>query len=203
MKMKTKRCGARVFSMVAAAVVLAVGILSGCQKNDKISLKDLKTGDEYQYAKAMWNTSAQEVEKSLPFSIVKDAEKIPEGNTGKSYVPYKSEKTVTVDGMKAVANFEFYEDQVKYIRFIFETPENGYKEQFEKQVERLVKQFGPESKKMDNSGDGFQSTVYRWETENTAMQIALMTGEEIYPVIQLSVSHLSLLEDKYRDMPHQ
>lgn len=206
--MKAKECRRKIISVIAAGVILTAGILTGCQKSNEISLKDLKTGDEYQYAKAMWNTSAEEVKKSLPFSMIKDTERIPEGNTGKYYVPYRSEETVTVDGVEAVARFEFYEDQLKYIQFALEIPEDGYREQFDKEVERLTRQFGSESDKSETSRNdellgNTETTVYRWETENTSIQLSLMTSTYREPLILLSMSHLSLLEDKYYDMPHQ
>ena len=200
--MKRKQSGLRLFSMMAAAVVLA-GILTGCQKSNEISLKDLKTEGEYQYAKAMWNTSVQEVEKNLPFSMEKHPI-VPEGNTGKYYVPYRSEN-ITVDGLKATAKWEFYEDQLKYIQFALEIPEDGCQEQFDKEVERLTRQFGSESEKKEYPETGTQA--YLWETDHTRLMITLSTGgtQNPYgsPTMFLSISHLSLLEDKYRDMPHQ
>ncbi|MFQ9871880.1 MAG: hypothetical protein ACLRVT_02290 [Oscillospiraceae bacterium] len=193
----------RLLSAMAATVVLAAGILTSCQKSNEISLKDLKTEGEYQYAKAMWNTSAQEVEKSLPFSMEKHPI-VPEGNTGKYYVPYRSEN-ITVDGLKATAKWEFYEDQLKYIQFVFEIPEDGCQEQFDKEVERLTQQFGSESEKKEYPETGTQA--YLWETDHTRLMITLSTGgtQNPYgsPTMFLSISHLSLLEDKYRDMPHQ
>ena len=205
-EMRMKRFGMKIFTMMAAAVVLAAGILTGCQKSNEISLKDLKTGDEYQYAKAAWNTSAQEVEKSLPFSMEKHPI-VPEGNTGKYYVPYRSEN-ITVDGLKATAKWEFYEDQLKMIQFNIETTRDEYREQFDKEVERLTRQFGSESNKSETSRNdellgNTETTVYRWDTENTSMQLSLMTSTYREPSILLSMSHLSLLEDKYYDMPHQ
>lgn len=201
-----KRFGMKIFTIMAAAVVLAAGILTGCQKSNEISLKDLKTGDEYQYVKAMWNTSVQEVEKNLPFSMEKHPI-VPEGNTGKYYVPYRSEN-ITVDGLKATAKWEFYEDQLKMIQFNIETTRDEYREQFDREVERLTRQFGSESNKSETSRNdellgNTETTVYRWDTENTSMQLSLMTSTYREPSILLSMSHLSLLEDKYYDMPHQ
>ena len=205
-EMRMKRFGMKIFTMMAAAVVLAAGILTGCQKSNEISLKDLKTEGEYQYAKAMWNTSVQEVEKSLPFSMEKHPI-VPEGNTGKYYVPYRSEN-ITVDGLKATAKWEFYEDQLKMIQFNIETTRDEYREQFDREVERLTRQFGSESNKSETSRNdellgNTETTVYRWDTENTSMQLSLMTSTYREPSILLSMSHLSLLEDKYYDMPHQ
>ena len=204
--MRTKRRALRMFSIVVAMLILAVGMLSGCQKSNEISLKDLKTGNEYQYAKAMWNASAEEVEKNLPFSMEKHPI-VPEGNTGKYYVPYRSEN-ITVDGLKATAKWEFYEDQLKMIQFNIETTRDEYREQFDREVERLTRQFGSESNKSETSRNdellgNTETTVYRWDTENTSMQLSLMTSTYREPSILLSMSHLSLLEDKYYDMPHQ
>ena len=205
-EMRMKRFGMKIFTIMAAAVVLAAGILAGCQKSNEISLKDLKTGNEYQYAKAMWNASAEEVEKNLPFSMEKHPI-VPEGNTGKYYVPYRSEN-ITVDGLKATAKWEFYEDQLKMIQFNIETTRDEYREQFDREVERLTRQFGSESNKSETSRNdellgNTETTVYRWDTENTSMQLSLMTSTYREPSILLSMSHLSLLEDKYYDMPHQ
>ena len=202
-EMRMKRFGMKIFTMMAAAVVLAAGILTGCQKSNEISLKDLKTEDEYQYVKAMWNTSVQEGEKSLPFSMEKHPI-VPEGNTGKYYVPYRSEN-ITVDGLKATAKWEFYEDQLKMIQFNIETTRDEYREQFDREVERLTRQFGPESEKRENPDTGFEG--YSWKTDNTLLQLSLSTGEAELPsrspIISISISHLSLLEDKYYDMPSQ
>ena len=201
--MSRKRRTIGMFSTALAILVLTAGMLFGCQKSNEISLKDLKTEGEYQYAKAMWNTSVQEGEKSLPFSMEKHPI-VPEGNTGKYYVPYRSEN-ITVDGLKATAKWEFYEDQLKYIQFVFEIPEDGCQEQFDKEVERLTRQFGSESEKKEYPETGTQA--YLWETDHTRLMITLSTGgtQNPYgsPTMFLSISHLSLLEDKYRDMPHQ
>ena len=201
--MSRKRRTIGMFSTALAILVLTAGMLFGCQKSNEISLKDLKTEGEYQYAKAMWNASAEEVEKSLPFSMEKHPI-VPEGNTGKYYVPYRSEN-ITVDGLKATAKWEFYEDQLKYIQFVFEIPEDGCQEQFDKEVERLTRQFGSESEKKEYPETGTQA--YLWETDHTRLMITLSTGgtQNPYgsPTMFLSISHLSLLEDKYRDMPHQ
>ena len=201
--MSRKRRTIGMFSTALAILVLTAGMLFGCQKSNAITLKDLKTEGEYQYAKAAWNASAQEVEKSLPFSMEKHPI-VPEGNTGKYYVPYRSEN-ITVDGLKATAKWEFYEDQLKYIQFVFEIPEDGCQEQFDKEVERLTQQFGSESEKKEYPETGTQA--YLWETDNTRLMITLSTGGTQNPngisSMFLSISHLSLLEDKYYDMPSQ
>ena len=183
-----KRFGMKIFTMMAAAVVLAAGIVTGCQKSNEISLKDLKTGDEYQYAKAAWNASLQEVEKRLPYSIEKDEAR---ASGSSKYVPYKSENKITLDGYEAVVTFEFCEDELKMISFNFDLPDENYKEQFETQVERLIQQFGPESEKMESS-DGFNEITYVWKTQNTALQLDLLTGEALSPRIELSMADKSV-----------
>ncbi len=38
-----------------------------------------------------------------------------------------------------------------------------------------------ETDKMENSSDGFASKGYRWDAEDTSLQIILMTGDKIKP----------------------
>ena len=204
--MKTKQCWVRGYSVIAAMMIFIAGTLSGCQRDDEIPLKDLKSGDEYQYVKAAWNASAEEVEKNLPYSIEKDSYKTPESGSGQ-YIPYKTEKIISVDGYQAEAGFEFYEDELKVVNFRFRVQDSGYREQFAEQVEHLIQQFGQESEKVENSGNraegvtaGMESVTYRWDTENTTLQFGLVTGSSIKPTIQLALAHKSVFEEKYREM---
>ena len=85
-----------------------------------------------------------------------------------------------VPGRSATAAFEFHDGGLSTVKFSFHLGED-YEEWIAEQVQTLTSLYGQETDKMENSSDGFASKGYRWDTENTSLQIILMTGEKIKP----------------------
>lgn len=59
--------------------------------------------------------------------------------------------------------------------------------QKERDVKELIQLFGTENDKMENASEHFSTIGYKWETENTMLQLILMTGDTINPSAAIAV----------------
>ncbi len=177
------------FAVLIIAMLSVITIsLSACGSKSASS-NDFKTENEYLYKGIPWGATVEEVEKKLNCDIEKDEYRVTESGDP---VFYKSTEKFVLDDREALVSLEFYEDKLGYIQIAFNT-DGDYEKWFEKQAEELIKVYGKESKKYDGSGENellgqVHSVYYKWEADNTSMQIGLMTGANIKPSLTITLA---------------
>lgn len=175
--------------MLIVLVLLALSVIATYifHKNrhdiNTLTIEQFKTGEEYQLDNVEWNISYDELKSVLPFTLEEDTARVP---APEGYAFYNSKNSFDLYGQQAIASFEFQSDALKIIQFNFNfTPEENHEEWFDKLVTELTSLYGPESDRKENSGENpigqFSSIVYTWETDNTKLQINLLTGDKISP----------------------
>ena len=174
-----------VIALIALVLIFTIYFLTREKTYDSslLTLEQLKQGEEYQFDEITWNISAKEVSSLLPYYLLKDTQKTPVP-TNITY--YKSRNYYVLDGQSATASFEFHSDELKILKFDFHLDEN-YEEWFEKQVAGLTQLYGPESDKMENVSEQFNSVGYKWQNDNTTLQIILLTGNNIHPSATIGI----------------
>ena len=185
MKIKKRFTGFILVAVIALVVLVAICIYlfmeRGKHSDAEIPLERLSEGGEYRFEGLEWGISAEEAAKQLSFEIELDEYKNAyEGAVGTTF--YKAEHSFALDGQSAIATLEFQDGALAIVKFDFDFhEEQNYEQWFEALVEEMLRLYGEESRKLENANDQLQSIVYIWETEQTMLQITLMTGDSIYP----------------------
>lgn len=180
---------------VLIAVALAFFLIDGNRaKNIDLSLAELKSDGEYRFYEIDWDLSADEVDSAMADGIQIDPNLKPPEYTG--YVYYVSKNPYTLDGVSDTASVQFYKGGLETVQFSFPMGEE-YQQWFEKQVAELTRLYGPHSEKTENELEHLNSTVYTWETDNSILRIALLTGENRRPSVILSVGKKITEERSY------
>ena len=171
--------------LIVLSLAVYLGVRNEKGRSTALALEQLMDGNEYQYVDAKWGMSPKEVKKAVPYAIKKDENNVSSYN-GRYF--YKSKYPVVLDGYTANASFEFIDDQLTCIKFNFRLGDN-YDKWFNTQVDALRELYGEESDTMENSSDEYNLTSkgYKWDTEQTTLQIILMTGDSINPTVMIGV----------------
>ena len=186
-----------IFIILAILIAIAVAfflINGNSAKNIDLSLADLKSDGEYRFYGIDWDLSADEVDSVMADGIQKDTNVVPPEYTG--YVYYVSKNPYTLDGVSDIASVQFYKGGLEIVQFSFPMGEN-YQQWFETQVAELTRLYGEHSEKTENELEYTNSTVYTWETDNSILRIALLTGEKRRPSVVLSVGKKITEERSY------
>ncbi len=172
--------------LIAVALMLALYfVFAGNNvENIELSLEDFKSNGEYQYSGIAWEASVAQVNEALPYALEEDNSRTPPTSTG--YTFYKSKNAYTLDGQSTVASVQFHDDALQVIQFAFHAGQN-YQQWFESQVAELTRLYGAHSDKAENASDVYESTVYTWSTDNSMLQIVLLTGKNVEPTVTISV----------------
>lgn len=171
---------------VTGVILLAVCIgfgsyLIGRNAKKNLSLENFRQDGEYQYLQLEWGTSVEVAKKLLKTSMETDPGRSP---TPDNYEFYKTKKLYLLDGQTTDASLEFQGNRLQLVHFDFSLDENG-EEWFDKQIGQLQELFGPESESFGNEGEPFQSRGYKWETENSTLQVILVYGTKAYVIFSL------------------
>lgn len=172
--------------LIAVALMLALYFVFAGNSVDSIelSLEDFKSNGEYQYSGIAWGASVAQVNEALPYALEEDSSRTPPASTG--YAFYKSKNAYTLDGQSTVASVQFRDDALQVIQFAFHAGQN-YQQWFESQVAELSRLYGAHTDKAENASDIYESTVYTWSTDNSMLQIVLLTGKNVAPTVTISV----------------
>lgn len=172
--------------LIAVAVMLALYFVFAGSRVDSIELllENFKSNGEYQYDGIAWGASVAQVNEALSYALEEDSTRTPPASTG--YVFYKSKNAYILDGKNTVASVEFHDGTLQVIQFAFHVGQN-YQQWFESQVAELSRLYGAHSDKAENASDMFESTIYTWATDNSMLQIVLLTGKNIEPTVTISV----------------
>ena len=162
--------------LLVIIVIISVRFFDN-SKVTELSLESLKSGDEYCYEDLKWGMSKADVKKIISYKLQIDTSRrpFPDG-----VIYYKANTIFVLDDQNASVTYAFQNDKLEIIKFNFHLNED-YMQWFEKQVNQLTKFYGSESQKMENVSDQYQSIGYKWETENTTLQLIMMTGSTINP----------------------
>ena len=157
--------------VILAVVGIFIALTYGRNTAIKLSLKDFCQESEFQYGQTNWGDSLEEVKQTFPTALEIDTYL----TSGESEI-YNAKKTFLLDGQKAKVSLEFLNDQLQGVRFSFKVSDNC-EEWFEKQIEQLQDLIGMEDKQYDNSAEPYLPSVgYRWDAENTTLQVAWIKG---------------------------
>ena len=178
MKKKTSLLMAAVIVLVIVVLVVAAYfMLARKQSGPKaVPLDELSADGEYQFGELAWGASLEDVKKALPYELTEGMKWEADGE----YIEYNADTPFELGGRSATAAFEFHDGGLSTVKFSFHLGED-YEEWLAEQVQALTSLYGQETDKMENSSDGFASKGYRWDAEDTSLQIILMTGDKIKP----------------------
>lgn len=147
-----------------------------------ILLEQLKNGDEYCYKELEWGSSVQSIEKLFPCEI----EKNTDSSLPNNLAIYNAKTPFVLNDVIGTVSCEFQDDKLKSIKFSCHLGEDCW-QWFDARVEELIRLYGKESDKMENSSDKYSSVGYKWDTNDTTLQIILMTGDSVTPSFTLGV----------------
>lgn len=163
-------------------IITGVGAyLIGRNAKKNLSLENFRQDGEYQYLQLEWGTPVADAKKLLKTDLETDPGRSPAPD---NFVFYKTKKLYVLDGQTTDASLEFQGDRLQLVHFDFSLDENG-EEWFEKQIGQLQELFGPESESFGNEGEQLRSRGYKWETEDTALQVVLIYGTKEYVIFSL------------------
>ncbi len=167
--------------LVVLAAVMCVSFMS-CSKNE-IPLKSLKTDDIFQYTDAKWGVNPDEANETLQSPIVKDDARSPSDG---SYVTYKTENNIKIDGYDVFTTFEFADNKLRQVMFAFYSEEEQYQKCFDKLSAELKKLYGDGK---DVKGVDDNRSIF-WLLEHTKLDIAEVTISA-EPFVLISISDIS------------
>lgn len=172
--------------LIAVVWMLALYFFFAGSSVDSIdlSLEDFRSNGVYQYSGIAWGASVAQVNEALPYALEADSSRTPPASTG--YAFYTSKNAYTLDGQSTTASLQFHDGTLQVIQFAFHVGQN-YQQWFESQVAELSRLYGAHNDKAENASDIFESTVYTWSTDNSMLQIVLLTGKNIAPTVVISV----------------
>ena len=178
MKKKTSLLVAAVIVLVIVVLAFAAYFMLARKESGPkaVPLDELSADGEYQFGGLAWGASLEDVKKALPYELAEGMKWEADGE----YIEYNADTPFELGGRSATAAFEFHDGGLSTVKLSFHLGED-YEEWIAEQVQTLTSLYGQETDKMENSSDGFASKGYRWDTENTSLQIILMTGEKIKP----------------------
>lgn len=180
-----------IFTIVFILAIVALVFIYGKRNSTKpLSLQQFKQGESYQFNDVSWNISFEEASRKLPFKLVTDPGRVP---APEGYAFYNSKNSFDLYGKQAIASIEFQSDALKVIQFTFNfDSDEDYETWFKQLLTELTELYGPESDKKENSGENplgqFSSIVYTWETDNSMLQISLLTGNKISPNVMIGLA---------------
>ncbi|MBE5868159.1 MAG: hypothetical protein E7293_04255 [Lachnospiraceae bacterium] len=174
---------------VIIVLLLSTAIIHLLQHKDSkdviLSLSSFQSDNEYQYDNIKWQSSVQEVQKNLPYSLERDTYR-ESGSDTIAY--YKAKNKHILDGQSGAASFEFVKDQLKIVQLSFHLDDDA-DQWFEKQVTKLQELYGTEYVKSENSSEQLhlKSIGYRWDKNNTSLQFVMLSGDNRNPSAIFSV----------------
>lgn len=180
------RCGILMMTVLLALSLVSCSFSSAkSNHNIDLSLESFKNNDEYQYEEIEWELSIDDVIDTLSYLIIRDeARSTVSDNINVDF--YKSKNHFILDEQNSVASFEFQNEKLMIVKFDF-TLDDGYQQWFDIQIEKLIKIYGKENEKTENSNEQFETISYKWETDSTMLQAILVTGDTTKPAVTIGV----------------
>ncbi len=171
--------------ITAAVAVAAFFLLAVREKkagdDTSLSLAQFTYDGEYGYEDLEWGMSEDEVVKRLPYAIERDKEM-----SSDEWTVYKSVSAVMLNGQGATATFEFEDGGLAMAQLNFYLG-NDYQQWYDTLSEEMLQKYGEESRRLENTNGQFSSWGYSWDSEETMLQIVLMTGDSIKPAGSVAV----------------
>ena len=168
-------------------IILTMCFFAACNKsnleNSHIQLSSLKTDGIFQYTDAKWGVSPDEANKTLANQIVKDEARIPSDG---SYITYKMEKQLEINGYDVFATFEFADNKLRQIMFSVYSEKDDYKKCFDTLSDELKKLYGDGK---DVLGVTENRNIF-WLLENTKLDISEVTITSD-PFVLISIGDMS------------
>lgn len=195
---------------IFGVVIGVLFFMTGCKHTTDLSSSEsmtvqtfdllnlLTVEGEFQYVDILWGSSIEETQerfsdkfKGITFEETKVAQ-----SDERNY--YNSTTLVDVDGKSSKVMLEFNNDKLELIQlnFMFTEDEDG-SEWFYSQLKKCTEIYGeptdtkngesPESDKLPS----FSTEGYRWMTDNTTLQMILVSGEDVKTTATIGLGVLS------------
>ncbi len=179
-----KKYGRILIIVVIIAVLGLIGyFLLRDKGNPELSLDQLKRDGSYQYGEVKWGMSRKETEDVLDYKLILDEARKTE-DSDKDY--YISKKKVVLDKYPARVSFDYEDDALNTVKFQFRLGDD-FVAWFEDKAEQLRELYGEPNDSLNNTNDIFGKDVsirgYKWDTEETTLQILLISGEATPTVV--------------------
>ena len=171
-------------SVVVCAAVAVCFLTNPKQDTDSaysqiLEIADFKNGEVFQFNEVPWEASKEETEDIIGLSLVEDPYRNPAPEGIKLYI---SDEEYFLNGISATPYFEFHDDKLWIVQLYFDVDENS-QEWFESIVEELNGLYGAETEKFSNSSGKTENVGYKWNADNTSLQIISMAQSTSMRVI--------------------
>ncbi len=172
--------------LMSAVLILSSLAFTACSNSD-VALSSLKTDGIFQYSDAKWGVSPDEANKTLENQIVKDDDRT---SSDDSYVTYKTEQKLKINGYDVFATYEFADNKLRQIMFSVYSEKDDYQKCFETLSAELEKLYGDGK---DVLGVTENRNIF-WLLENTKLDISEVTITSD-PFVLISIGDMSQFPD--------
>lgn len=178
-------------ALAGAVLVLAlilILVLGGKNREPDAKAFDsleLQINGQFQYGGLAWGSASDTVRSQLEGSFKFDVTRAPFPVNGAFYILDEQYKLA---GQRADILLDFYDDKLTVARLSFRL-EGEYEQWFSQLTEHLQQCYGPAQETLNTVSPetGIATTGYKWDTENTTLQVVLQQGETRDPSATISM----------------
>ena len=169
-------------------LVLVIKHLTATPETRRFDDLTFQVSGEFQYGKLVLGSSSDAVSKQAGTSLVVDQSRAPFPMNGAFY---KLDQAYILVGQTADVLLDFYDDRLTVVRLSFRL-EGTYADWFSQLTEHLQQCYGPAQETLTalSPETGIASTGYKWDAENTSLQVVLQQGDSIIPSATISIGLL-------------
>lgn len=174
--------------ILAVALVVALAIVGKKQAEAAkldFDVLQFQTNGEFQYGELAFGASCNAVFSQTGTALAADHSRAPFPMNGAFY---RLDEQYILVGQKADVLLDFYDDQLTVVRLSFRL-EGEYEQWFSQLTEHLQRCYGPAQETLNTVSPetGIATTGYKWDTENTTLQVVLQQGDSIAPSAAISM----------------
>jgi len=139
-----------------------------------ISMEQFQENGEFQFDNLDWGMTVEDVNRVMKYPLKSNIH----DTFYDKVTQFTSQTMYGIDEQGSVGYFLFDTGRLKQVQFSFNINE-GYLEWFQERVEEARNLYGEESEKIElvDGPDNVNSIGYRWDTDNTTLQIIVMWGK--------------------------
>lgn len=140
--------------MISSLLFSSCSLDSASEIKDSIDLKDFKSGDAYCYKGLDWGISKEDVEKNLSISL---------HDIG-AFKYETEDNEVSLFGYKGIQSFEFINNELTTVYFIFADEKGNLQELLDKTVGKFKENYGEHDDLLEMQTH--EGEIYRWINYN-------------------------------------
>ena len=149
-----------------------------------LSVEQLSKDGEYVFPGTVWGASIEEVANSLPGSIEENkaiTSSLPD------VIYYNSVKPFMFEGKEAHISLEFKKEKLEIIKLNYKLDSEEH-EWWDMLIAGATEAYGDADRISENELKVAKSKIYIWETDDTMLQITLMTGSSKTESVMVALS---------------